>query len=93
MPRNLYLVAYDVRHPTRLQRALYVLKDYACAGQKSVFECWLTLHEKKQLQQRLQAELDLDSDSVVLSRLKKTHPVRTLGIAPEPEDTPFVYLG
>ena len=93
MNRDLYLVAYDVRHPTRLQRALYVLKDYACAGQKSVFECWLTPKEKRQLQARLNSELDFTCDSVMLSRLKKDHPVRTLGIAPEAEDTPFVYLG
>ena len=40
MSRKLYLVAYDVREPSRLRRALHILKDYAYAGQKSVFECW-----------------------------------------------------
>lgn len=93
MSRELYLIAYDVRQPNRLRRALNVLKDYAYGGQKSVFECWLTIKEKCELEQRLQQELALDEDSVLLSNLRKTHPVRTLGIAPVAEDTPFIYLG
>lgn len=93
MNRNLYLVAYDVRNPRRLKRALHILKDYACAGQKSVFECWLSLSEKNRLECRLYSELNVEEDSVMFSALRHTHPVRTLGIAPQPEDLPFVYLG
>lgn len=93
MNRQLYLVAYDVREPSRLRRALHILKDYACAGQKSVFECWLSLKERHQLERRLNEQLDSEVDSVMFSTLRKTHPVRTLGIAPQPEDTPFVYFG
>lgn len=93
MSRELYLVAYDVREPNRLRRVLHILKDYAYAGQKSVFECWLNKNEKRVLEARLDGELDSDTDSVLFSSLRKAHPVRTLGIAPEPEDTPFLYLG
>jgi CRISPR-associated protein Cas2 len=35
--RMLYLAAYDVTDPDRLQATLQVLKGYACGGQKSVF--------------------------------------------------------
>ncbi len=42
MARTLYLVAYDVRRPSRLRKALRVLKDYASGGQKSAFECYLS---------------------------------------------------
>lgn len=93
MSRELYLVAYDVRAPRRLRRALHILKDYAYAGQKSVFECWLNPKEKRRLEERLNNELNLDLDSVLLSKLRKSYPVRTLGIAPTPEDLPFLYLG
>lgn len=93
MSRKLYLVAYDVREPSRLRRALHILKDYAYAGQKSVFECWLNKSEKLALETRLDSELDSDIDCVLLSNLRKAHPVRTLGIASVPQDTPFLYLG
>ena len=93
MTRKLYLVAYDIRKPKRLRRALHILKDYATSGQKSVFECWLNAKEKLALESRLKSVLNLNSDSVLFTSLRKTHPVRSLGIAPMPEDTPFIYLG
>lgn len=47
--RQLFLAAYDVREPKRLQKALHVLRDYTCGGQKSVFECYLTVVLGEQL--------------------------------------------
>ena len=32
--RQLFLAAYDVRDDGRLRRALHVLRDYTCGGQK-----------------------------------------------------------
>jgi CRISPR/Cas system-associated endoribonuclease Cas2 len=40
--RTLYLVAYDVCQPHRLQRVCRYLTGYKVGGQKSVFEIWAT---------------------------------------------------
>ncbi len=47
--RQLYLAAYDISCNRRLRKALYALRGYASGGQKSVFECFLTPTEKRQL--------------------------------------------
>lgn len=41
MARKLYIVAYDVRKPSRLSKALRVVRSFASGGQKSAYECWL----------------------------------------------------
>ncbi|MDS4025596.1 MAG: CRISPR-associated endonuclease Cas2 [Candidatus Contendobacter sp.] len=55
--RDLYLAAYDVTDPERLQAALHVLKGYACGRQKSVFECFLTERERQALVDEVRAVL------------------------------------
>jgi CRISPR-associated protein Cas2 len=40
--RTLYLVAYDVCEPRRLQRVCRYLTGFKVGGQKSVFEIWVT---------------------------------------------------
>ena len=42
MSRTLYLIAYDISHPKRLNRVRHFLKNYSTGGQKSVYECFLT---------------------------------------------------
>lgn len=58
MNRSLFLIAYDVRHPRRLRRVHQVLKDFASGGQKSAFECYLSLVERKELLQRVVQAMD-----------------------------------
>lgn len=90
--RILYLAAYDVTDPDRLQAALRVLKGYACGGQKSVFECFLTERERRQLVAEARAVLDLTRDRFLLLPLGDIT-VRTLGIALPPSDPEFYYVG
>ncbi|MDG4550455.1 MAG: CRISPR-associated endonuclease Cas2 [Candidatus Contendobacter sp.] len=90
--RTLYLAAYDVTDPDRLQSALHVLKGYACGGQKSVFECFLTERERRELVGGVRAVLDLGQDRFLLLPLGAVT-VRTLGIAVAPGDPEFYYVG
>jgi len=90
--RILYLAAYDVTDPDRLQAALRVLKGYACGGQKSVFECFLTERERQTLVFEVRQVLDLASDRFLLLPLGEVT-VRVLGIALTPGDPDFYYVG
>lgn len=90
--RTLYLAAYDVTDPDRLQSALHVLKGYACGGQKSVFECFLTERERQALVSEARAVLDLTRDRFLLLPLGNVT-VRALGIAIPPSDPEFYYVG
>lgn len=93
MQRRLYVVAYDVRHPKRLAAALRVVKGFASGGQKSAYECWLTEHERKALQEGLDRVVDFDRDSVAFFPLELRHPMSALGTAVVPADPDFYYFG
>lgn len=93
MSRALYLAAYDVRHPLRLQEAVTVLKNVASGGQKSVFECFLNARERDTLLDEVATVLDLTEDSFVLVPLRTTETPRPLGVGLEPVDTDFFYVG
>lgn len=93
MHRKLYLAAYDVRQPARLPKALRVVKGYASGGQKSAYECWLTFSERGSLQAEIADVLDLTEDSFALIPLAPRRPLITLGVAREPCDPDFFYIG
>lgn len=92
MKRSLYLVAYDVREPRRLKQILHTVKNFACGGQKSVFECWLTVGEKQQLLTLCKIIL-VEEDAFLLVQVGVNKTVYQLGIARPPRDESFVYLG
>ena len=93
MNRLLYLVAYDVRSPSRLRRMLNLLKEYASGGQKSAFECYLSITERKELLARVEQTMDAEEDAFLLIRLTGRDAVATLGIAVKPVDQLYTYLG
>lgn len=93
MSRKLYLVAYDIHAPRRLRHMLIVLKDYASGGQKSAFECYLSVAERKELLLRAQQTIDPDEDSFMIIHLRGRDAVATLGIAIKPVDQLYTYLG
>lgn len=93
MARQLYLVAYDVRDPKRLRETHNVLKDYACGGQKSPFECYLTHAEREELVRRVERCMDTTRDALLIIRLTDRDSVSTLGIAVPPKDELYTYLG
>jgi CRISPR-associated protein Cas2 len=88
----LYLAAYDVSDPKRLQQALHVLRGYAIGGQKSVFECFLGEAEKRALLAEVATVLDLEEDRFFLVRLDPRSKVQTLGIAVRPVDPSYFYI-
>ena len=91
--RILHLAAYDVSDPGRLRDALKVLKGYASGRQKSVFECFLTAAERRQLLAEVRAVIDPEEDRFFLVRLDPRGHIRTLGIAVKPADPPWFYVG
>lgn len=93
MTRQLYLVAYDVRDPKRLRRTHHVLKDFACGGQKSAFECYLSQIERNELIARTQQHMELAEDALLIIRLNAPDSVITLGKAVKPADEHYTYLG
>ncbi|MDF1589024.1 MAG: CRISPR-associated endonuclease Cas2 [Gammaproteobacteria bacterium] len=93
MARDLFLVAYDVRNPKRLRRVHQVLKEFACGGQKSAFECYLTNSERKELVGRVEDCINLKEDAFLVIQLVSRDAVSTLGIAMTPADELFTYLG
>jgi CRISPR-associated protein Cas2 len=93
MQRTLYLVAYDIREPHRLARALKVVRAYATGGQKSVHECWLSPGELLVLKRDLEAVVDPGEDSVLFVRLDPRMKPRTLGLARPPADPAFFFVG
>jgi CRISPR-associated protein Cas2 len=91
--RDLYLVAYDIRCPRRLRRARQVVKGLATGGQKSVFECYLTDGERRQLLRDLESVVDRRHDQLLLLRLAHGARVATLGVAeapPSPDEAFFL---
>lgn len=91
--RQLYLIAYDIAAPRRLQQALDIAKSYATGGQKSVFECYLSEAEKRLLRGDLSAVLDEAQDRLMLVQLDPRSRVHTLGLAVAPIDPDFFYHG
>lgn len=93
MPRKLFVVAYDVRAPKRLSKALKIVRGFASGGQKSAYECWLSAADRSELKALLSHALNLDDDSVALIPLSPRARVSALGIAEAPEDPSYFYIG
>ncbi|MFA5631708.1 MAG: CRISPR-associated endonuclease Cas2 [Porticoccaceae bacterium] len=91
--RTLHIAAYDICNARRLRKALYVLKDFACGGQKSVFECYLHAAEKQELLNRVEQILDLDEDRFLVVPIPGGKTVHVLGTAVMPCDPAFFYVG
>ncbi|MDX1606540.1 MAG: CRISPR-associated endonuclease Cas2 [Candidatus Competibacterales bacterium] len=90
--RRLYIAAYDVSCPRRLQQSLRVLKGYASGGQKSVFECYLTAAERRNLLAEVGSVIDAREDRFLLLPLSGARSVEILGIAVRPEDPDYYYV-
>ncbi|MDK4681157.1 CRISPR-associated endonuclease Cas2 [Kingella negevensis] len=52
--RQFFLFAYDIGCPKRQAKVRRLLQGYATGSQKSLFECWVTPDESKQLYQQIQ---------------------------------------
>jgi len=93
MARTLYIVAYDISDDRRLAKVHYFLKNFSTGGQKSVYECFLSKAELERVKEGLKNLIHPFEDRIhifVLDGRSKTH---TLGIALEPKDPEFFYIG
>lgn len=93
MLRHLFLIAYDIASPKRRRKVLDVIKGYACGGQKSLYECWLSTGELQGVLQSVRILIDAGEDRLLIVRLDPRAAVRTIGIAVEPSDGAFFFAG
>jgi len=93
MSRGLYLIAYDITDDGRLNRVRHLLKGYSTGGQKSVFECFLSPSEVREVIRQIRTLIDPVEDRVhvfIMDARSRTH---TLGIGLQPKDPSFFYFG
>lgn len=67
--RHRFLVGYDISAHPRRRRVLRDVQHHALGGQKSFYECWLTVAELQTLLAQLRSRMDTDCDRVVFIRL------------------------
>jgi CRISPR-associated protein Cas2 len=93
MNRTLYLIAYDIREDKRLNSVRYFLKGYSTGGQKSVYECFLTDGEIKFVMSRLRMLILEIEDRVHIFRMDGRSRTHAIGIAVQPKDPEYFYIG
>ena len=91
--RRLFIAAYDVSHPARLRRVHKVVKRFATGGQKSAFECFLTASERSALISGVLEQLDQSRDRFALLQVEERTEPLVFGIAEQPSDPLFYYVG
>lgn len=89
----MYIVAYDITEPSRLNRVRYFLKGYSTGGQKSVYECFLTESELVFVVSNLSRLIYEPDDRVHIFRLDGRSQTITLGVAVKPKNSSFFFFG
>lgn len=84
--RHLFLVGYDIRENPIRRRALRDVQHHALGGQKSFYECWLSVGELQTLLAQMRARIHNETDRVVFIRLDGRSQSLQLGQA-EPIDS------
>lgn len=93
MDRNLYLIAYDIRDNRRLSSVRFFLKGYSTGGQKSVYECFLTDGELRFVTSKLRRLIQENEDRVHIFTMDGRSRTHVLGIALQPKDPEYFYIG
>jgi CRISPR-associated protein Cas2 len=93
MDRTFYLVAYDITNDRRLNRVRQFLKGYSTGGQKSVYECFLTDGELRYVKKKIERLIDEDEDRVHIFTMDGRSKTHALGIAVQPKDPEYFYIG
>lgn len=66
---ELYLIAYDIRHPARLRKLAKIVQDYGIRMQKSVFEAELLPSELQNMMHRMKSIINPSEDGIKIFRL------------------------
>ena len=90
--RTLYLVCYDIAHPKRLAQVHKFLLGYKIGGQKSFFECWLTVGELKTVRRGLVERMDERNDRAHIFQLDPRQHIDYLGTAKTVSGDTFMIL-
>ncbi len=67
--RAAYLVAYDIAEPKRWRRVYRLLMGHGDPLQLSIFVCWLSLTERKLMEESLTTMLNLKEDRLLFAEL------------------------
>jgi CRISPR-associated protein Cas2 len=79
--RHLFLVGYDISQNRNRRRTLKDVKGHALGGQKSFYECWLTVGDLHELMAQLKSRIDFDTDKIIFVRLDARNQSICLGQA------------
>ncbi|HOP86229.1 MAG TPA: CRISPR-associated endonuclease Cas2 [Syntrophorhabdaceae bacterium] len=93
MSRTLYLIAYDISNERRLAKVHDFLKGYSTGGQKSVYECFLTEGELGYIKEALMEIINEEFDRIHIFTMDGRSRTHTLGIAVQPHDPAYFYIG
>lgn len=93
MERILYLIAYDITDNRRLSRVRHFIKGYSTGGQKSVYECFLTDGELRDVKKKIEKLICDDEDRVHIFTMDGRSRTHALGIALQPKDPDYFYVG
>jgi CRISPR-associated protein Cas2 len=93
MERTLYLIAYDITDARRLGRVRHLLKGYSTGGQKSVYECFLTDGELRSVMSEISGMIIPIEDRVHILRMDGRSRTHVLGVAVQPKDADYFYIG
>ena len=66
---EVYLIAYDVRHPGRLKKLAKIAQDYGIRMQKSIFEAELLPSELQSMMSRMKNIINPAEDGIKIFRL------------------------
>ena len=89
----MYLVAYDVRNPSRLRRVAKLCENYGIRVEYSVFECDLSQNSFSSMWQDLKKEIDPEEDSILAYRMCKScvNEIVSLGDVTRPDRVLFYF--
>lgn len=90
--RTRYLVAYDIADSKRLYRVHKKVEAYAIGGQKSFYECWLTVHELAKFKAEITALMEIAEDRLFIFQLHSDTQPDLYGKANLPSIQPFLII-
>ncbi len=93
MDRTLYLIAYDITDEKRIGNVREFLKGYSTGGQKSVYECFLTDGELRFVMNCIGRLISNSEDRLHIFRLDGRSRTHVMGIAFQPKDPEYFYIG
>ncbi|MDH2998903.1 CRISPR-associated endonuclease Cas2 [Pasteurellaceae bacterium LFhippo2] len=90
--RKRYLVAYDIIDSKRRYHVHKRVNSYAVTGQKSFYECWLTVSELAEFKQKILTIMDEKEDRLFIFQIQhNTQPI-LFGIAKVPTTQLFLVV-